>query len=103
MFPPQITPENIKEPHESYPHNLKVAEALYRMTYLENLGSGARRIIYACQVQGVEARTWCSDGGFVTITFKRPDFKSGTIKIDHKGEDAIQKTDSAEETPSSTP
>ena len=103
MFPPQITPENIKEPHESYPHNLKVAEALYRMTYLENWGSGARRIIDACQAQGVEAPTWCSDGGFVTITFKRPDFKSGTIKIDHKGEDAIQKTDSAEGNPSSTP
>ena len=103
MFPPQITPENIKEPHESYPHNLKVAEALYRMTYLENWGSGARRIIDACQAQGVETPTWCSDGGFVTITFKRPDFKSDTIKIDHKGEDAIQKTDSAEEDPSSTP
>lgn len=103
MFPPQITPENIKEPHESYPHNLKVAEALYRMTYLENWGSGARRIIDACQAQGVEAPTWCSDGGFVTITFKRPDFNPGTIKIDHKGEEAIQKTDPAEENPSSTP
>lgn len=42
IFPPQITPENIKEPHESYPHNLKVVEALYRMTYLENWGGGAR-------------------------------------------------------------
>ena len=73
------------------------------MTYLENWGSGARRIIDACQAQGVEAPTWCSDGGFVTITFKRPDFKSDTIKIDHKGKDAIQKTDSAEENPSSTP
>ena len=103
MFPPQITPENIKKPHESYPHNLKVAEALYRMTYLENWGSGARRIIDACQAQGVEVPTWCSDGGFVTITFKRPDFKSDTIKIDHKGGDAIQKTDSVEENPSSTP
>lgn len=54
-FPPQITPENIKEPHESYPHNLKVAEALYRMTYLENWGSGAKRIMDACQAQGVES------------------------------------------------
>ena len=71
-FPPQITPENIKEPHESYPHNLKVAEALYRMTYLENWGSGARRIVDACQAQGMETPTWCSDCGFVTITFKRP-------------------------------
>lgn len=80
MFPPQITAENIKEPHESYPHNLKVAEALYRMTYLENWGNGARRIMDACKAQGVEPPTWCSDGGFVTITFKRPDFTSSTIK-----------------------
>lgn len=81
---PQITAENIKEPHESYPHNLKVAEALYRMTYLENWGSGARRIMDACKAQDVEAPTWCSDGGFVTITFKRPDFTSGTIKTDNE-------------------
>ena len=39
----------------------------------------------------------------VTITFKRPDSKSGTIKINYKGEDVIQKTDSAEEHPLSTP
>lgn len=72
MFPPQITPENIREPHESFPHNLKVAEALYRMTYLENWGSGARRIIDACRAQGIEDPVWCSEDGFVTITFKRP-------------------------------
>lgn len=84
-FPPQITPENIKEPHESFPHNLKVAEALYRMTYLENWGSGAKRIMDACKAQGVEAPTWSSDGGFVTITFKRPFFKANTIEIN--GED----------------
>lgn len=88
IFPPQITPENIKEPHESYPHNLKVAEALYRMTYLENWGSGARRIIDACQAQGVETPTWSSDGGFVTVTFKRPDFKSDIIEND-KGDKKI--------------
>ena len=82
IFPPQITPENIKDPHESFPHNLKVAEALYRMTYLGNWGSGARRIMDACQAQGVETPTWSSDGGFVTITFKRPDFKSDIIEND---------------------
>lgn len=82
VFPPQITPENIKEPHESYPHNLKVAEALYRMTYLENWGSGAKRIMDACEAQGVEAPTWSSDGGFVTITFKRPYFKTSMIETE---------------------
>lgn len=98
-FPPQITAENIKEPHESYPHNLKVAEALYRMTYLENWGSGARRIMDACKAQGVEAPTWCDNGGFITVTFKRPDFTSGTIKADKED----KQTNKEDKYPLSTP
>lgn len=31
-----------------------------------------KRIMDACKDQGIEAPTWRSDGGFVTITFKRP-------------------------------
>lgn len=99
MFPPQITSENIKEPHESFPHNLKVAEALYRMTYLENWGSGARRIMDACKAQGVEEPMWCSDGGFVTITFKRPYFKTSTIETDKED----KKTTKEDKHPLSTP
>lgn len=59
-----------------------MAKALYRMTYLENWDSGAKRIMDACQTQGVETPTWSSDGGFVTIMFKRPDFKSDIIEND---------------------
>ena len=40
--------------------------------WLENWGSGAKRIIEACQEQGVEEPTWRWDGGFVYVTFKRP-------------------------------
>ncbi len=58
------------------------------MTYLENWGSGAKRIMDACDAQGVEAPTWRSDGGFVTITFKRPDFTSGAIKTDKEDKEA---------------
>ena len=47
IFPLQITPETIKESHESYPYNLKIAEALYKSTYLESWGSGAKRIMDA--------------------------------------------------------
>ena len=75
IFPSQITPENIKEPHDSYPYNVKIAEALYRSMWLENWGSGAKRIIEACQEQGVEEPTWRWDGGFVYVTFKRPSYK----------------------------
>ena len=72
IFPPQISPESIKEPHESYPYNLKIAEALYKSTYLESWGSGAKRIMDACREQGIEDPTWRWDGGFVIVTFKRP-------------------------------
>ncbi len=72
IFPPQISPESIKEPHESYPYNLKIAEALYKSTYLENWGSGAKRIMDACREQNVEEPTWRWNGSFVIVTFKRP-------------------------------
>ena len=72
VFPRQLTPETIKDPHESYPYNLKIAEALYKSTLLENWGSGAKRIMDACREQGVEEPTWRWDGGFVYVIFKRP-------------------------------
>lgn len=72
MFPAQITSENIKRPHESYPYNLKIAEVLYKSTYLESWGSGAKRIMDACREQGIEEPVWRCDTGFVSVTFKRP-------------------------------
>lgn len=79
VFPSQITPENIKEPHESYPYNVTVAETLYRSMWLENWGSGTRRILEACQEQGVEEPIWRWDGGFVYVIFKRPKRISNTV------------------------
>ena len=82
IFPSQITPENIKEPHDSYPYNVKMAEVLYRSMWLENWGSGAKRIIEACQEQGVEEPSWRWDGAFVYVTFKRPaKHRSSTAQV----------------------
>lgn len=83
IFPAQISPESIKEPHESYPYNLKIAEALYKSTYLESWGSGAKRIIDACREQGIEEPFWRWDGGFVTVTFKRPSKDSNRIPTEN--------------------
>ena len=88
IFPSQITPENIKEPHDSYPYNVKMAEVLYRSMWLENWGSGAKRIIEACQEQGVEEPTWRWDGGFVYVSFKRPaKHCSSTAQVPSKEDD----------------
>lgn len=71
-FPPQITPENIKGPHGSFPYNPVIAKVLFKTTFLENWGSGASRIITACKNQNVEEPTWADNGGFVRVTFIRP-------------------------------
>ncbi|MBR3480839.1 MAG: hypothetical protein IKH32_09170 [Prevotella sp.] len=52
---PQITPENIRQPHISYPYNPLIANVLYSTTYIENWGSGVKRIMEACQKRGVAA------------------------------------------------
>ncbi|MBD5323297.1 MAG: hypothetical protein HDS02_00420 [Bacteroides sp.] len=44
--------------NKSYLYNRKMAKALYCSMWLENWGSGAKRIIEACQEQGVEEPTW---------------------------------------------
>lgn len=71
IFPPQISPDTIKESHESFPYNSTIAQVLYRSTFLESWGSGIHRIIEACQEQGLEEPTWRCDGAFVYVTFKR--------------------------------
>lgn len=72
ILPPQITPKNILQPHISYPYNPLIANVLYSTTYIENWGSGVKRILEACQKRGVDAPTWTINGGFVVVTFKRP-------------------------------
>lgn len=62
----------VKNSHESFPSNRNMAHALYRSTFLENWGSGIHRIIEACEEQCIEEPSWCWDGAFVYVVFKRP-------------------------------
>ncbi|MBE7613471.1 hypothetical protein HKQ52_19495 [Bacteroides vulgatus] len=57
----------------------------------------------ACKVQGVEAPTWCDNGGFITVTFKRPDFTSGTTQTDKEDKYPLSTPQVPPKYPSSTP
>lgn len=57
----------------------------------------------ACQAQGVETPTWSSDGGFVTITFKRPDFKSDIIENDKEDKKITEEGKYPLSTPQASP
>ena len=75
-LPHELSPETMLQPHDSFPYNPVIAQALYKMTYLENWGgSGIRRIADSCREAGVEEPTYTDGKGFVTVCFKRPSYK----------------------------
>ena len=53
---------------------------LYSTSYIERWGSGVKRITDACAYRNVETPTWTTDGYFVTVTFKRPDYNANGTK-----------------------
>lgn len=70
-FPAQLTPENIKRQHDSYPYNIKIAQVLYQTTYLENWGSGVMRMMDLCKAQHMANPDYQLGENTVTIIFRR--------------------------------
>ncbi len=70
-FPTQLTPENIKRQHDSYPYNIKIAQVLYQTTYLENWGSGVMRMMDLCKAQHMANPDYQLGENTVTIIFHR--------------------------------
>ena len=81
-FPAQLSPENIKLPHESYPYNKLIAQVLYQTSYLEKWGTGAGRIVQICREQNLPEPEWKSVNGTISIIFKRP---TSAYIIDNNG------------------
>lgn len=84
-------PENIKEPHNSYPYPPPhIVHVLYQTSHLESRGSGAKLIMDACKAHDVPEPEWRNQGGFVVVTFRRQavpvqqnngDTVNGTINV----------------------
>ena len=70
-FPAQLTPENIKLQHDSFPFNLKIAQVLYQTTYLESWGSGVRRMVKLCEAQHLAEPEYRLGNNTITVIFRR--------------------------------
>ena len=90
-----LTPENIKDSHESFPYNHLIAQVLYLSTYLESWGSGVRRMIDLCHEQGLPEPEYQSDGYTVKIVFWKSAQKKeeASQMSSQKDESASQKGD----------
>lgn len=89
-LPAPLTPENIKQPHGSYPYNLRIAQVLYLSTYLERWGTGVSRMIDLCREQGVPEPEYVADGYIVKIIFRKSS-QNNTQKDDEASQKTSQK------------
>ena len=71
--------------------DVRVEYVDYSTSYIERWGSGVKRITDACAYSHVETPTWTTDGYFVTVTFKRPDYNAN-VPIDVPEDDTINDT-----------
>lgn len=52
-LPPELTVEDLKKPHTSFPANPLIANVLYLADYAQRAGSGTLEMIEQCKTQGV--------------------------------------------------
>ena len=77
-LPAPLTTESIKSQHESYPRNFKIARVLYLSNYLENWGSGIKRMVDLCREQNVPEPEFTIREATVVVTFRRASYKNVT-------------------------
>jgi predicted HTH transcriptional regulator len=70
-LPPALTPERLREPHASIPHNPLVAEPLFLARYIEKAGSGTLDMIERCRDLGLQEPDFEQRAGQFVITLWR--------------------------------
>ena len=77
-LPPPLTPETLRGPHPSVPHNPLLAEPMYLTKYIERMGTGIRDMIRRCKNAGLPEPEIRMDAGSFVLTIRRPVSEAGT-------------------------
>ncbi len=75
-LPVGLTPRKLETSHNSYPQNLRLAEAMYRNGYIEKMGTGTEDIIRKCREHGLRRPEFRQDGDFVVTIWRNEDESS---------------------------
>ncbi|NVO66935.1 hypothetical protein HWN36_06350 [Methanofollis tationis] len=71
QLPPPLTPEGLRVPHASIPHNPLLAEPLFLARYIEKAGTGTLDMIDLCERAGLPSPTFRQEGGqFVQVLWR---------------------------------
>ena len=70
-LPNALSVESMKEPHDSFPTNLNIANVLFKTKYLDSWGSGVQRMVDACKNNGQREPEYQLRPGSVVVVFYR--------------------------------
>jgi ATP-dependent DNA helicase RecG len=91
-LPPPMTPETLRGPHASVPHNPLLAEPMYLTKYIERMGTGILDMIRRCRKAGLTEPEIRLDGGSFVLTIRRkkpePETKSASGRAQDKAHEA---------------
>jgi predicted HTH transcriptional regulator len=77
QLPPSLTPEALRAPHASIPHNPLIAEPLFLTRYIEKAGTGILDMIGLCKEADLPAPEFRQESGQFIQTLWRPRGKAG--------------------------
>jgi ATP-dependent DNA helicase RecG len=72
QLPPSLTPEALRSPHASIPHNPLIAEPLFLTRYVEKAGTGILDMISLCEAAELTTPEFRQEGGQFIQTLWRP-------------------------------
>lgn len=72
QLPPSLTPEALRSPHASIPHNPLIAEPLFLTRYVEKAGTGILDMISLCEAAELLTPQFRQEGGQFIQTLWRP-------------------------------
>jgi ATP-dependent DNA helicase RecG len=71
-LPRPLTPERLRAPHPSIPHNPLIAEPLFLARYIEKAGTGTLDIIARLKAEGLPEPEFVQEGGMFVQRMWRP-------------------------------
>jgi len=70
-LPKQLTIESLKTEHSSFPKNPLIASVFYYAGFIERWGSGTKRMIDLCKVQGLPEPVFKEEFGGISVYFHK--------------------------------
>jgi ATP-dependent DNA helicase RecG len=79
VLPPEITIEQLKKKHSSYPRNKNIADIFFKAGYIESWGRGISKMLDACKDAGLPEPEFVEHAGGIQIIFLKDIYQKSLL------------------------